>query len=84
MPRPKGIPSYAHHRPSGQARVRIDGRDHYLGPYGSEESKAEYEKIVRKLLTDRTAAELAARVQVSTDLTVAERAIEAALALSQA
>jgi hypothetical protein len=67
----KGVLAYRLHKPSGQARVIIDGRHVYLGPYGSEESKAEYERLVRKLLTDRTAAELEARVQVSTDLTIA-------------
>ena len=25
------VPALVHHKPSGQARVRIDGRDHYLG-----------------------------------------------------
>src|SRR5262249_16332328 len=44
----------------------------YLGPFGSGESKAEYERLVRKLLTDRTAAEVEARVHLSTDLTIAE------------
>jgi hypothetical protein len=32
MPRTKGIPAYGLHKPTGQARVRIDGRDVYLGP----------------------------------------------------
>jgi hypothetical protein len=41
MPRRKGIPAYSLHKPSGQARVRIEGRDHYLGPYDSPEPKAE-------------------------------------------
>lgn len=72
MPRRQSVPSYRLHKPSGQARVIIDGRHVYLGPYGSDESKAEYERVVRKLLTDRAAAELEAKVQVSTDLTVAE------------
>ncbi|MSR58606.1 MAG: site-specific integrase [Planctomycetaceae bacterium] len=39
-------PSYLLHRPTGQARVRIRGRDHYLGKYGSAESKQRYEQIV--------------------------------------
>jgi integrase len=33
------IPSYLLHKPSGQARVRLDGRGHYSGPFGSEESR---------------------------------------------
>ncbi len=51
MPRKSTIPAYRLHAASGQARVIIDGKHIYLGRYGSEESKAEYEQIVRKLLT---------------------------------
>lgn len=72
MPRTRGIPAYGLHRPSGQARVRIDGVDHYLGPHGSEESKREYERLVRKLITARAAQEVRARVEVAADLTVSE------------
>ena len=57
--------------PTGQARVRIDGRDHYLGPHGSEESKQKYEQIVRKLITARTRTSRA-RVEIATDLTINE------------
>jgi hypothetical protein len=38
MPK-KHKPSYLLHKPTGQARVRIDGKDHYLGLYGSQESR---------------------------------------------
>jgi hypothetical protein len=72
MPQRKNIPSYRLHKPSGQARVIIDGQHVYLGPYGSEESKAECEWRVRELLRRRADAELEAKVQVSNDLTVAE------------
>jgi integrase len=72
MPRSNAVPSYLHHKPSGQARVRIDGKDHYLGPYGSPESKAKYDLLVRKHRTDRAKADVAARVQVSNDLTINE------------
>jgi hypothetical protein len=51
MPRSNAVPSYLHHKPSGQARVRIDGKDHYLGPYGSPESKAKYDLLVRYAFT---------------------------------
>lgn len=39
-------PSYLHHKATGQARCRINGRDHYLGPYGSPESREKYEALV--------------------------------------
>jgi integrase len=45
MPR-KSKPSYLLHRPTGQARVRLGGKDHYLGEFGSDESKQRYEKII--------------------------------------
>ena len=47
MPR-KGekVPSYCRHRHSGQAVVRIDRVDHYLGPYGSAESHRLYERLI--------------------------------------
>lgn len=44
------IPAYGHHRASGQARVRIEGRDHYLGPYGTPESRAAYDRVVAEWL----------------------------------
>ena len=34
--RPRKAPSYRLHKPTGQAVVRIDGRDFYLGKYGTE------------------------------------------------
>jgi len=46
MPSVRKVPSYSFHKPTGQARVRIQGRDRYLGPYGSKESRAEYARIV--------------------------------------
>ncbi len=42
------IPSYLLHKASGQARVRIDGHDHLLGPYGSEESRVRYGELVAR------------------------------------
>ena len=40
------IPSYGLHKASGQARVRIDGRDIYLGRFDSPESHAEYRRVI--------------------------------------
>ena len=33
------IPSYTLHKGTGQARVRVAGCDHYLGLYGTVESR---------------------------------------------
>jgi integrase len=47
MPRrPPRIPSYRLHKPSGQAVVTLSGRDHYLGPHGTDSSRAEYDRLV--------------------------------------
>jgi hypothetical protein len=46
MPRLRRKPSYTLHKPTGQARVRIGGRDDYLGFYGSKESREEYDRLI--------------------------------------
>ena len=45
----KAFPSYLLHKPTGQARCRISGRDHYLGPFGSDESRIRYGQLISKL-----------------------------------
>lgn len=44
--RAKKVPAYCHHKASGRAVVRIDGRDVYLGPFGSPESHRRYEAVI--------------------------------------
>ena len=47
MPRPRNaLPSYLLHKKSGQARIRIEGRDYLLGPYGSEASRIKYGELI--------------------------------------
>jgi integrase len=65
------VPSLRHHRPSGRAVTTIDGRDFYLGPWNSPESKVEYQRLLAEFLSgglragsaepDLTVNELAAR-----------------------
>lgn len=52
MPRrPKGsVPSLVHHKPTGRARVRINGRDHWLGKWGSAEAQLSYQRLVAEFL----------------------------------
>ena len=57
------VPKYRYHRPSGQARVTIEGRDFWLGPHKSKASLVEYDRISnewlangRQLYNRRTAA----------------------------
>ncbi len=40
------VPSYRHHKKSGQAVVTLGGKDHYLGRHKSAESRAEYSRVV--------------------------------------
>lgn len=40
------VPKYAFHMGSGQAVVRLGGIDIYLGKHGSEESRAEYDRLI--------------------------------------
>jgi integrase len=56
MPRILRKPSYLLHNATGQARVRIGGRDHYLGPYGSVESRAVYDALVDDWLGAKSAS----------------------------
>jgi len=50
---PARIPTYRHHKPSGQAVVTLSGTDHYLGPHGSPESRQAYDRLVAEWLVSR-------------------------------
>jgi len=45
MKTPK-VPTYGHHKPTGQARCYVAGKSVYLGKYGSEESRIRFGEIV--------------------------------------
>lgn len=72
MPRSRGVPGYRLHRPSGQARVIIDGRHIYLGPFGSPESREKYQAIIREHQAERARRELERSVGPVADITVNE------------
>jgi integrase len=63
---PPRTPSYRLHKPSGQAVVTLNRRDIYLGRYGTEESRAEYDRVVAEWLTSGR------RLESKAGLTVAE------------
>ncbi|MDB5297962.1 MAG: site-specific tyrosine recombinase XerC, partial [Phycisphaerales bacterium] len=52
MPRTPTVPSYRLHAPTGKAVVTLDGRDLYLGPHGSPESRARYDRSVQEWLAN--------------------------------
>jgi len=75
MPRPKkSLPAYLHHKPSGQAYIRLthggSRRIVYLGKYDTPESRAEYRRLTAELETSG-ATTVAART-AGPNLTVKE------------
>ncbi len=74
MPKLKNKPpTYSLHKASGQAVVHIDGNDHYLGTYGSPESRAAYRRLIAEwavarplvAIPDRLPAEIRADLRIS-------------------
>jgi hypothetical protein len=51
MPKTRRKPAYTHHKGTNQARVRINGKDHYLGEYGSPESRERYDDLIAEWFT---------------------------------
>ena len=49
------IPAYRLHKPTGQAVVRLDGRDIYLGKHDSPASREKYRRTVAEWLTTSVA-----------------------------
>ncbi len=45
------IPGYRLHKPTGQAVVRLDGRDIYLGKHETEASREKYRRVVAEWLS---------------------------------
>ena len=66
-------PAYRLHKPSGQAVVRLDGKDHYLGRHGTEASHETYRRLIAAWLTaSRATARSTCPADGSWDLTVNE------------
>ncbi len=49
-------PKVSLHKASGQSRVTIAGRDHYIGKHGSPEAKAAYARLIAELANGRAPA----------------------------
>jgi len=47
------VPVYGLHKATGQARVVLDGRCIYLGKYGTEESRQEYDRVIMEWIANR-------------------------------
>lgn len=63
------VPKYRKHKRSGQAVVTLSGKDHYLGPYGTHASRAEYDRLIGEWLAAGRCLPSSRR---GADLTVAE------------
>src|SRR6516162_9496484 len=48
--RPDFHPRYRKHKATGQAVVTLNGKDHYLGRYGTAASKAESDRLIGEWL----------------------------------
>lgn len=53
MPRCQRIPAYRLHKPSGQARVILDGKHFYLGTFGTAESRQAYARLIAERFSPR-------------------------------
>lgn len=56
MPKSASPPKYRHYKPRNLAVVRLSGRDHYLGTYGSPESKEAYARLIAEFIASGTTA----------------------------
>jgi integrase len=61
------IPSYGRHKATGQAVVRIGGRDIYLGKFNSASSRQEYNRLIAEFVANNGVT-----TKATTDLTVVE------------
>src|SRR5262245_17745886 len=46
------IPKHCHHKASGRGVVRLNGRDHYTGKWGSSAADTEYKRLVAEWLAN--------------------------------
>ena len=70
--KPRKIPSYRLHKPTGQAVVRLDGHDFYLGKYGTPESQESYHRKVAEWVTAGVVASSGESRGAALDLSVNE------------
>lgn len=72
MPRVASIPKYRHHKARNLAVVRIDGIDHYLGPWKSKASLAEYDRLIAEWMANGRTLRMDAAEDPKATLTVVE------------
>ena len=52
-PKPRRIPKYRLNRTTGRACVELNGHVHWLGTYGSEESRQKYDRLIAEMARQR-------------------------------
>jgi len=72
MPRCIAVPKYCRHKASNRAYVFVRGKRIYLGRHGSDESKAEYRRILGELEAKPKVALATTTLKALSDLTVNE------------
>jgi integrase len=65
-------PAYRLHKPTGQAVVTLNGRDNYLGAFGTPTSRAEYDRLIAEWLANERRPVPGANNAGPADLTVNE------------
>ena len=48
----KQLPKYCHHKSTDRAYVRIKGKTFYLGKYGTQASRREYDRVIAEFVTN--------------------------------
>ncbi len=66
------LPSLTRHKATGQARVWYNGKDHYLGAYGSPESRIRYADLIKEIATGLPVDPIARRGTDDTGPTINE------------
>ena len=70
--RKKRIPAYTHHKSRNQARVRINGRDYYLGKWQSPESLIEYDRLIAEWLANGRVISTQSKLDPKAAVTIVE------------
>ncbi len=45
------VPTLTLHKATGQGRVRLNGQDHYLGTFGTDETHERYKRLIAEWLS---------------------------------
>jgi hypothetical protein len=69
------IPKYRHHKPTGQAVVTLNGKDHYLSLHGTPASKTKYARLISQYTDSGQVAPTTPTTSIPQPLTFKELAV---------